>query len=111
MIDLSTEKLIRVQDVPRLLPPRHTGKPVHVSAIYRWIQRGVQGVRLEYIKIGGTTYTSEEALQRFADRRSPENHDAAAVPTTTATRRKQIERAEREVRAILGGARTRKPAQ
>ncbi len=105
MIDLSAEKLIRAQDVPKLLPPRHTGKPVHVSAVYRWIQRGVQGVRLEYIKIGGTTYTSKEALQRFANRRSPENHDATAVPTTTATRRKQIERAEREVQALLHGGR------
>ena len=108
MIDLSAEKLIRVQDVPRLLPPRHTGKRVHISAVYRWIQRGVQGVRLESIRIGGTTYTSKEALQRFADRRSPENDGPVGVPTTTATRRKQIERAEREVRAILGGGRNRK---
>ena len=108
MIDISNEHLIPIREVSHRLPTRPNGKPVHISAVYRWIQRGVQGVRLEYIKIGGTTYTSKEALQRFADRRSLENHDAAAVLTTTATRQKQIERAEREVEAILGTDRTRR---
>jgi len=45
---------------------RPNGKRVHISAVYRWVQRGIKGVRLEAIRIGGTTYTSREALQRFA---------------------------------------------
>ena len=112
MIDLSAEKLIPVCDVPKLLPPRQTGKPVHISAVYRWIQRGLGGVHLETIKIGGTLYTSKEAFQRFAERRTGNRDPSQATELpTTATRRKQIERAEREVRAILGGGRGRKPSR
>lgn len=66
MIDVTQEKLISIRQVPRLLPCRPTGKRVHISAVYRWIQRGIRGVQLEAIRVGGTTYTSHEALQRFA---------------------------------------------
>lgn len=109
MIDLSTEKLIPVREVPKLLPPRPTGKRVHVSAVYRWIQRGVRGVRLETITIGGTTYTSTEALQRFADQRSNSIADSSppSVPTTAA-RQKQIDRAAKQVEEILGSSRPKK---
>lgn len=103
MIDLSTEHLISIRDVPRHLPPRPTGRLVHISAVYRWILRGVRGVRLESIKVGGTAYTSQEALQRFGDRLSEARLNPSLTPTpTTATRRKQIDQATREVQAILG---------
>lgn len=66
MIDLTRETLIPIRAVPDRLPRRPSGKKLHVSAVYRWLQRGVGGVRLESVKIGGTTYTSVEALARFA---------------------------------------------
>ena len=66
MIDMNAESLIPLRDVPKLLPLRHGGKRIHLSAIYRWISRGIRGVRLDAIKVGGTTYTSSEAIQRFA---------------------------------------------
>ena len=66
MIDVTGENLIPIRDVPGLLPPRPTGRRVHLSVVYRWIGRGIRGVRLEAIRIGGTTYTSAEALQAFA---------------------------------------------
>jgi hypothetical protein len=102
MIDISTEHLIPIRDVPHHLPPRPTGRRVHVSAVYRWILRGVRGVRLETIRIGGTSYTSAEALQRFADGLNASSSNELTARPTTSTRRKQIERAEREVQAILG---------
>ena len=67
MITLHTETLIPLRDAPKHLPPRPNGKRLHISACYRWIKRGVRGVFLESIRIGGTTYTSLEAIQRFAD--------------------------------------------
>lgn len=70
MIDVFNEHLVPIRDVPRLLPPQRTGRPVHLSAVYRWIGRGLRGVRLEAVKVGGSTYTSAEALQRFADQLS-----------------------------------------
>ena len=110
MIDLATEKLVALRDVPRQLPPRPTGRRLHISAVYRWIQHGVRGNRLECIRIGGTTYTSVEALQRFADGLSRRKPDPPLLANaSTATRRKQIERATREVEALLGTARTRRP--
>lgn len=103
MIDLATERLIALREVPKHLPPRPTGRRIHISAVYRWIQRGVRGVRLDSIQVGGTTYTSVEALQRFADGLSSRGPtDRAGLAPTTATRRKQIERAAREAEAILG---------
>jgi len=66
MIYLLTEKLISVSDAPKYLPARPNGKRVHISACYRWIGPGVCGIRLESVKVGGSTYTSLEALQRFS---------------------------------------------
>ena len=98
MIDISQETLIPIRDVPRRLPPRPNGKRVHISAVYRWIGRGIRGRVLESIKIGGSTYTSIEALQRFADRL----HSAPVAGTPTISRQKAIEKAQREVDEILG---------
>ena len=89
MIDIEHEHLVALHDVPKLLPARANGKRVHISAVYRWVQRGVRGVHLEIVRVGGTSYTSREALQRFAlpsDAQSPR-------PQSTAGRQGQIERA------------------
>jgi hypothetical protein len=102
MIDISTERLVPISDVPRKLPPRSSGKRVHISAVYRWIQRGVRGVHLEVLKIGGTAYTSVEALQRFADQLSQARQGASIQTVTPAQRQRQIERAKRRVAAVLG---------
>ena len=65
MIDMNDENLIALRDVPRMLPKRPTGKRLHISAVYRWRKRGIHGKKLETVTVGGTTYTSIEALQRF----------------------------------------------
>jgi len=108
MIDITSEQLIPIRDVPGRLPPTPKDKRIHISAVYRWMRRGVRGARLESIRIGGFTYTSIEALQRFADRLSEPRHNSQEPRVTTITRQKQIERAEREVREILGGGQTKK---
>lgn len=103
MIDISNEQLIPLRDVPRHLPLRPRG-PLHVSAVYRWILRGIRGVRLESIRIGGTAYTSLEALQRFGDRLSSPgavgvNHEIRP----NKSRQKQIAAAAKAVDEILAG--------
>ena len=67
MIDLSTESLLSMAQAARLRPLSRRGRPTHPSTIYRWIARGLRGHRLEGIRLGGSLYTSREALQRFAD--------------------------------------------
>jgi hypothetical protein len=69
MIDLMTDQLIVLSDVPSILPLKR-GVPVNQTTVYRWARVGHQGVLLETIRVGGTTYTSAEALQRFAEAQS-----------------------------------------
>lgn len=103
MIDIERESLVSIRDVPRQIPPRRSGRRVHISAVYRWLGRGVRGVKLEAIKIGGTTYTSLEALQRFAERLSEPSTQPRSGPTSS-TRKRQIDRAAEELRDALGAA-------
>lgn len=82
MILLAQEALIPLRDAPKHLPSRPGGKRLHVSAIYRWVTKGVGGVVLESVRIGGTTYTSLEALQRFAQAQN--RGRSAATPVSPA---------------------------
>ena len=100
MIDIGNEELIPIREVPAKLPPRVNGKQVHVTTVYRWINHGVRGVKLESLKVGGTTYTSTEALQRFAEGLS--HPRVMNTPPYSLTRQREIERAAREVNEILG---------
>ncbi|MBA4106830.1 MAG: hypothetical protein C0485_13840 [Pirellula sp.] len=61
-IHLDSESLLTLQAAARWLP----GRP-HISTLHRWRMRGVRGVKLETCLIGGTRYTSKEALQDFVD--------------------------------------------
>ena len=44
MIDMATEKLFALADVPKLkeLPKRRGGKRVNLATVYRWASRGLQ---------------------------------------------------------------------
>ena len=80
MIDLQTEQI-------RLLArasPDVPGRP-HASTLIRWAMRGVRGVRLETVVIGGRRFTSLEAIQRFVARLSGERPRAVS-PGHEATR-------------------------
>jgi len=59
-LHLLAEDVIRLNEVPDELPGR-----VDVSTVWRWAQRGVGGVKLETVKIGGKKLTSRQALSRF----------------------------------------------
>lgn len=102
MIDTGVENLIPLRDVPRCLPPRPNGKRLHISAVYRWTLRGVKGVRLETVKIGGTTYTSREAIQRFSERLSGANAAPQLVNPVSRARQRQLEQANETVAKALG---------
>lgn len=65
MIDVQSEKLVPLADVPALLPPSRNGRRPHISVIYRWVQKGLHGIRLEALQLGGRRVTSREALSRF----------------------------------------------
>ena len=54
--------------------------PDDPSTLFRWASKGLRGVRLEVIRIGGTQCTSVEALARFFHRLS-EHAEPPAAPT------------------------------
>jgi hypothetical protein len=67
LIDLTTETLIALGDAARLLPRKANGKRIHIKTVARWCLYGVQGIKLESLKLGRERYTSKEACQRFAE--------------------------------------------
>jgi hypothetical protein len=79
MIDLSSESLLTFSEASQVLPRRRRGRKAHPSTFWRWASRGLRGVRLEIIRVGGVTYTSREALQRFADRLSSDAPEQSSI--------------------------------
>lgn len=93
--DLFSEGLVPLAAAAKLLPKRRGGKPTHVATLFRWVQRGVKGVRLEAVQCGGVKCTSRPALSRFFQRLTS-GGDPLPVKTTK-QRKRNIERAEREL--------------
>lgn len=73
------QALLREQRLPVTAAGREIFRVSPVTA-WRWALRGVGGIKLESIKIGGTRYTSREACQRFLERLN----GVAPQPTTAA---------------------------
>jgi hypothetical protein len=99
MIDITQERVFPLNHAPRQkeLPRRRYGKRPHVATLYRWAKRGLCGVRLETISVGGTLCTSVEALQRFFAGLT----DIASPPTQTSHRTRQQALAAQQVEADL----------
>src|SRR4051794_25180665 len=84
-IDLCTEKVVSFRDAVATVLPARGGKTIHVSTLHRWRCRGLRGVQLDALKIGGGWFTSREALQRFftalSQGSNPATIGATAEPT------------------------------
>lgn len=61
-LNILTEDVIAISEVPQELPGQ--ARP-HISAVYRWANVGVRGVRLEACRVGSQIVTSRQALTRF----------------------------------------------
>ena len=103
MIDIARERLIAIHEVPAWLPRRQNGRKVHISAVYRWVSRGIRGIKLDAVRIGGTTYSSTEALQRFADAVTQATSSVASPSVTPRYREREIARAADELDRLLRG--------
>src|SRR4051794_11026802 len=99
MIDVAVEDIFPLSDAPdtRYIP-RKRGRKVHLATLYRWASRGIRGVKLEVIRVGGATCTSGEALQRFFNRLTEAEADPdRQAPRTSAARTRAVEQADREL--------------
>lgn len=103
MIDLEKERVVSLTTAAAYLPRRRAGKRPHMATLYRWASRGIQGIHLETIRVGGTLCTSREALQRFCERLSTERAAVPPRPPSKDTGRNRVV-AEKLDRAGIGCA-------
>jgi len=96
MINMFEEELLTLREAVTKLPRRRRGRKPHVSTLWRWATRGLRGVRLEVIRVGGTLCTSREALQRFCEKLT-EQQEAARTTSARKSREKGIADAEAEL--------------
>src|SRR5262245_44002875 len=85
MLRMASERLFALSDraLIRDLPRRRRGRRPHVSTLYRWAMRGLRGVRLETICVGGTLCTSREAVLRFFEALTQQRQTHAKGPTVS----------------------------
>lgn len=77
---------------------RSPGRP-NVSTVYRWVQKGVHGVRLKVVSVGRTRFTTSQWLREFfesteaARRRSEADDEAPTVAAGPPRRQRRRRRA------------------
>ena len=77
MIDLARETPVTLAEAVDLIP-RGAGKPCHLRTLWRWCAKGLRGLRLESVFIGGARHTTKEAIERFNARYTDIRNDAVA---------------------------------
>lgn len=63
----SDEQLLSFSQIAETLQEK-TGQPYSAVTVWRWARRGLRGITLETIKIGGRFMSSLEAVERFSRR-------------------------------------------
>ena len=88
--ELLTETLVSLAKAAREEVPTRP----HHSTVWRWSKKGIKGVKLETVVIGGFTYTTREAVARCCERI---NEPAAPAPQPRTRREEKaaIAKAER----------------
>lgn len=101
---LLEERMIPLNEAARLLP-RPGGRQISKVSLWRWATKGVKSgasrVRLETIKVGGTRYTTVEAIERFAARLDPESFTdrIRQAARSTSRRRREARAAATQLKA------------
>ena len=83
-IDAQSESLLTLCEARTAFPG---GKRLALATLHRWRLRGVRGVRLETILIGGLRYTSGEAINRFI---IAQNANENPTPAITVSQRQRM---------------------
>jgi hypothetical protein len=106
-ISIESDNVVGLTEATKIIPPRN-GKRVAISTVWRWCRKGINGVRLEYIRMGRNIATSREAINRFFevlaqnDKPLPDSQrqERPLWSNTPASRRASIEAAKRELDAL-----------
>jgi hypothetical protein len=95
------DELIRLSQAAGELPRRRAGKKTSLQTLYRWSNPpGCRGVVLRTIQVGATRCTTRAWLAEFFERLTAARQGAEATTVTPASRRREVERAERELTAL-----------
>ncbi len=96
-INFKTETVIDVKhQAPAYMGLSRNGRPVHYSFLIRAITKGINGHKLDGLRIGRRWVTSVEAIQRWAERQT-DPHGPETTRRTAAARRRADAHAEREL--------------
>jgi hypothetical protein len=98
---LADEKPLTLAEAARLLPKRP-----NPATLWRWRTRGVRGVKLQTVLIGGRRYCYPSAMRQFiaavTAAASGKPDGAAAEPETETKRQRSAEMSRRLRQAGLG---------
>jgi hypothetical protein len=112
-IDTTVEQTLPLAKAARQVASVRCDGHAHPGTLHRWRLFGINGVRLECIKVGGVWHTSPQALQRFFERVTAAEQAGAVCSQPTPARpvRSQpVEQSdhdtqiESELAAVLGRA-------
>ena len=98
--------LLTLSQAARILP-RHNGRRIHTSTLWRWCRKGCHGVRLPYFRVGRSIMVTEEGLHRFFAElaKVDETADSSTFRLSRRRRRRQTncqrQRAIQESEAVL----------
>jgi hypothetical protein len=82
--DLREDQPLSLTDAAAFLG-KVTGQKPHVSTIWRWCLKGVKGVRLESICIGGKRFVTAAAIERFVEGSTAARPQQAEQPNAPAS--------------------------
>jgi hypothetical protein len=88
---LSSEQILTLTEAAKRIAPIG-GKSPHPSTLWRWGLKGVRGVKLEILRIGGRIVTSMEAVERFSERLAelpPPTRERKALPKCRRTEKQR----------------------
>lgn len=77
-INIQNETLLTLSDAA-LRIPEVGGRRPHPSSLWRWARFGINGVRLEYLRVGQRICTSVEAINRFMQRLAESDRQVCAA--------------------------------
>lgn len=84
------------------LPGRRAGKKISVQTLWRWCTRGLRGIRLRSVMVGGHRCTTLQWIEEFIDAVTQmARHEGVDLPELRTTKQKETasERATKDLRA------------
>lgn len=95
-IDIDREELMPLSKCAQTMP----GRRVNTATTWRWSTKGIRGIKLPTVLIGGIRHTSREARAWWVAATTAVADGQTSAPITPKHREDAIAKAERELAAI-----------